>query len=93
MILLDKNWFIRLSIQIYEESSTVINCQYHDGEEDKLSLFSPQSSNSHILNAQQSDQLALCLKIPRISTPKKAIAYCTKFSMVQCRSVFPELTP
>ena len=92
MILLDKNWFIRLSIQIYEESSTVINCQYHDGEEDKLSLFSPQSSNSHILNAQQSDQLAPCVKIPQISTPTKAMAYCTNYLWFNVVMVFPELT-
>ena len=40
------------------------------------------------MNAQQSDQLDPCIKIPRISSPTNAMAYCTKFSMVQCHSGF-----
>ena len=53
-----------------------------------MSLFIPQSPNGHIFNAKQSDQLAPCVKIPRISSPAKKMEYWTKFSMVQCRSGF-----
>ena len=48
-----------------------------------MSLFIPQYLNGHILNAQQPDQLAPCVKIPRISSPTKTMAYCTQFSMVK----------
>ena len=40
------------------------------------------------MNAQQSDQLDPCIKIPRISSPTKSMAYCKKISMVQFRIVF-----
>ena len=92
MILLNNNWPIKTSIRIDEEGLTVLTCQYHDWGEDKLSLFSPQSPNGNILNAQQLDQLASCVKIPQISTPTKAMAYCTNYLWFNVVMVFPELT-
>ena len=70
-IITNKNWPIKPRIRIDEEGLTVLTWQYHDGGEDKLSLFIPQSPNGHIFNAKQSDQLAPCVKIPRISSPEK----------------------
>ena len=87
-ILLDKECRIKPTVLIDEEGIRALTCQYHDGGEDKLALFSPQSPNGYILNAQQSDQLAHLVKIPRISSQTKAMSYSTKFSMVQCRSGF-----
>ena len=87
-ILLNKNWKIQPSVIIDDRGIHVLTCKYHDNGNDKLYCFPPRSPNGHILNAMQSDQLAHCVRIPRISRPTKALKYSTKFSMVQCRSGF-----
>ena len=69
-ILLNKDWSIKPTVLIDEEDIRALTCRYHDGGEDKLALFYPQSPNGHILNAQQSDQLAHLVKIPLISSQK-----------------------
>ena len=86
-ILLNKKWPVKPSVQLNVDGCLeILTCQYHNGGEDKLTLFSPQSPNGHILNANQSDQLSPCVNIPRIVSSTKAMKYCTKFSMVQCQS-------
>ena len=85
---MNDNWPIKPSIKIDVDGVHILTCKYHDNGDDKLYLFSPKSPSGHILNAKQADQLSHCVKIPRISKQTKAKKYCTKFSMVQCRSGF-----
>ena len=87
-ILLNNNWIIKPSLIINNEGLHVSTCKYHNNGESKLTLVSPESPYNHILNAKISDQLAHCVKIPRISKQMKAMKYCTKFAMVQSHSGF-----
>jgi hypothetical protein len=73
---------------LYEDGVHVLTCKYHNGGEDKLSLFTPQSPSNHIFNADIPDQLSHCVKIPRITKPMKAKKYNTTFAMVQCHSSY-----
>ena len=88
LILLNDEWKIKPSIVIDENGVHVLTCKYHDGGEDKLSLFTPQSPSKNIFNADISDQLSHCVKIPRITKPMKAKKYNTTFAMVQCHSSY-----
>ena len=83
---MNDKWKIQPSIIVDESGIHVLTCQYHNGGQDKLYFYTPQSPSGHILNAVQSDQLAHCVKIPRISRQTKALKFSTKFAMVQCRS-------
>ena len=87
-IMLNSNWPIKPSVKFDNKGMHILTCRYHNNGDDKLYLFPPRSPSGHILNAKQSDQLSHCVKVPRISKPTKAMKYCTKISMVQCRSGF-----
>jgi len=87
-ILLNKKWKVKPSVLIDEEGCNVLTCKYHNKGEDKLYFFAPECPHKTKLNSMHSDQLAHCVKIPRISRPTKALKYSTKFAMVQCRTSF-----
>ena len=87
-ILLNNEWVVQPSIVLDLSGLLLLTCKYHNGGEDKQYFFTPKSPKRDILNAAQSDQLAPCVKVPRISKPTKAMKYCTKFSMVQCWSSY-----
>jgi predicted GIY-YIG superfamily endonuclease len=88
-ILLNNDWQIKPSILLREDGGVaVLTCKYHGGGEDRLALYPPESPNDHIFNAEQSDQLAHFVKIPRITKPMQPKAYSTMFPMVQSRCGF-----
>ena len=87
-ILVKKSWPTKLSVLLDDNGLHVLACKHHNSGEDRLNLFLPKSTCGHVLNAQQSDQLAHCVKIPRTSKHTQAKAYCAKFSVAQCRSGF-----
>lgn len=84
--MLNKNWTVQPSIILDENGLRIMTCKFHNGGKDKLTLFTPQSPNKYIFNAECTDQLAHCVQIPRVTKSVKPMKYCTKFGMVQCRS-------
>ena len=87
-ILLNDQWEIKPSILIDEDGYNILTCKFHDKGEDKLYCYAPECPQSGNLNSMYSDQLAHCVKCPRISRPTIASKYSTKFAMVQCRTSF-----
>lgn len=87
-LLLNDEWKIKPSIIIDEEGCNILTCKFHDKGEDKLYCYAPECPHKGNLNSVYSDQLAHCVKIPRISRPTIASKYSTKFAMVQCRTSF-----
>ena len=87
-LLLNDKWKIKPSIIIDEEGCYILTCKFHDKGEDKMYCYAPECPQKGNLNSIYSDQLAHCVKIPRISRPTIASKYSTKFAMVQCRTSF-----
>lgn len=85
-IMLNDKWPVPPSVILDSNGLKVLTCKSHDGGQDKMTLFTPRSPSIHIFNAEQSDQLAPCVQISRVTKSVKAKKYCTKFGMVQCRS-------
>ena len=85
-IMLNEEWVVKPSIVLEDGCLKVITCKWHDGGHDKLTLYAPQSPHGHVLNAEQSDQLAPCVRKHQVSKPMKAYKYCTKFQMFQVHS-------
>jgi hypothetical protein len=84
-ILLNPDWRVKPSVLLENGCLQVLTCKWHDGGNDKLTLYPPQSPHGHVLNAEQSDQLAPVVRKHRVTRPMKASKYCTVFQMVQQR--------
>ena len=69
---MNDDWKIKPSILLSTNGVEVLTCKYHNGGEDKLTLFPPQSASDHILNAQQTDQLSPIVRISRITKQTQA---------------------
>ena len=61
-----------------------LSFKYHDGGEDKLSFFAPQSPNTDILNSEIPDHLSHCVKIPIIIKLINPMLYNTTIAIFQC---------
>ena len=66
-ILLNYQWEIKPSILIHEDGYNILTCKFHDKGEDKLYCYAPECPQNGNLNSMYSDQLAHCVKVPRIS--------------------------
>ena len=78
MIMLNEYWRVKPSVILEDGHLKIITCKYHDGGNDKLTLFAPESPHGHIFNAEISDQLAPCVRKHRVSKQMKAHKFCTK---------------
>ena len=87
-IMLNPEWKVKPTLLIENGCLQALTCKFHDGGEDKMVLHAPQSPHDHILNAEQSDQLAPCVRKHRVAKPMVASEFCTKFAMYQQRSEY-----
>ena len=85
-MMLNDDWGVTPCAILDKDGLEVCICKTHNDGQDRMTLFPPRSPNDHIFNAEQADQLAPCVQVPRVTKSMMAMKYCTKFGMVQCRS-------